>query len=190
MCLHGFLLCMVDRSCSCDPASLLQTYPPASRTHPHYCRHAVWSQAATVGALLLPPFAARRRRVSLQLCPTAGARYSRAAAVLNTALTLVLPAPMAVWVLTPQPLPDAASFYLLTTILQLLASFAMPLLWLARREWRARVQFARGQRDAAAAASLHQRARQWRLGPIEWVALTAALWCIGLAVARAAASSR
>ncbi|PRW57190.1 Peptide-N4-(N-acetyl-beta-glucosaminyl) asparagine amidase A [Chlorella sorokiniana] len=153
-------------------------------------KHAVWSQAVTVGALLLPPVAARRRRVSLQLCPTADARYNRAVAVLNTALTMVLPPPMAVWVLTPHPLPDAAAFYLITTLMQLLASFALPLLWLARREWRARIQFARGQRDAAAVASLHRQAQQWRLGPIEWTALSAALWCIGLCIARTAAQSR
>ena len=177
---------------SCLAATSLPTHPTfiSPPMLPPICRHAIWSQAATVGTLLLPPLAARRRRVSLQLCPTSGARYSQAAGALNAAVTIVLPPPMAVWVLAPQPLPGAAAFYLLTAIMQLLASFVMPLLWLARREWRARIQFARGQRDAAVVASLHRRARQWCLGPVECAASCAALWCIGLAVARAAASSQ
>lgn len=126
--------------------------------------------------------------MSLQLCVASGARYGRAAAWLSTALAMVLPPPMAVWVIAPKPLPDAAAFYLVTSIAQVVCSFVMPLVWLARREWRARVQFARSHRDAAGMASLHRRARQWRLGPVEWGALAAALWCCGLASARAAAS--
>lgn len=133
--------------------------------------------------LLLPPLAARRRRVSLQLCPSAEERYGQAARMLGAGLTLVLPPPMALGVVPATPLPDTAAFYLLTSVAQLVLSFAAPLAWLARREWRARVEFARSQRAALAAASLHRRARSWRLGPIEWGTLAAALWCCGLVIA-------
>lgn len=142
-----------------------------------------------MGTLLLPPFAARRRRVSLQLCGTTEARYGHAARLLGAVLTLVLPPPLALGVVAPKPLPDTAAFYFLTSVAQLLFSFAVPLAWLARREWRARVEFARSQRAAATVASLHQRARNWHLGPLEWGAMAAALWCCGLVVAKAAGPS-
>ena len=161
-----------------------QTKAPAPPTQ-H--RHAVWSQAGTAGMLLLPPFAAQRLRVSLQLCPTAGACYSRVAALLSAALAKLLPPPLAGWIAAVQPLPDAAAYYLLTSMVQVLASFAAPLLWLAVHEWRARLEFARSQRDTAAVASLRRLARQWQLGAIKGGIYAAALGCIALAISRVAA---
>ena len=137
-----------------------------------------------MGALLLPPLAARRRHVSLQLCAAAEARYGWAVGELSTLLALVLPPPMPVGVVAPKALPDTAAYYMLTSVAQLVLSFAAPLAWLARREWRARVEFARSQRAAAAVQSLHRQARGWRLGPLQWCMLAAVVWCWGLAIAQ------
>lgn len=155
------------------------TSAPLCTHTPHPCRHAVPAQLAVVAALLLPPCAARRRRVSLQLCPTAEQHYERAAAMLHGALACLLPHPGSLW-FSEGPLLEADPYYVLTAIAQLVFTFVVPLLWLARREWRARMAHAQGHSQAAVRA-LQRWEQQWRLGPFEWIAVAALVWCIGLA---------
>lgn len=155
---------------------LLTSLPLTPVPRPH--RHAVLWQTVTVTALLLPPCAARRRSVSLLLCPTAERHYGQAAAMLRTALTCMLPHPGALWVAGTEVPSDTAAYYMLTAMAQLLLSYAAPLACLARREWRARLMLAQ-ERCSPAVQALHRRAEQWQMGPFEWVAAIALLWCLG-----------
>ena len=145
----------------------------------------MWAQAAAVGALMLPPVAARRLEVSTSLCPSAGARYAHAVSGMCALVACVLPPALgaAVWDVTLQ-LPDAAAYHMLSGLAQLLLSFAAPLAVLASREHRARLEFAAARRHGAAVAGLARWRQRWRLSAFEWSLLAAWLWCLSLYAAK------
>lgn len=150
------------------------------------CRTAVWAQAAAVGALMLPPVAARRLAVSTQLCASAGARYAAAVRLVCSAVGCLLPPVLGAEVQElALRLPESAAVHMVSGLAQLALSFAAPLAVLVRRELRARLEFARARGDAAAVAGLRHRGRSWQLSPIEWSLVGATLWCLSLCAAAA-----
>lgn len=137
----------------------------------------MWAQGAAVGALLLPPVAARRLAVSTQLCASAGARYAHAVSSVCRLLAFAMPPMLGadVWDMARQ-LPEPAAYHLGSTLAQLLCSAAAPLAVLARRELHARLQFAAARGDLAAVAGLQRWRQRWLLSPLQW-GLVAVMAC-------------
>lgn len=141
----------------------------------------MWALAATVGALMLPPVAARRLAVSSQLCSTAPARYAHAVRRVCFVVAHMLPPALGAGVSeVAARLPEPVAYHMLSGLAQLLLSFVAPLMVLARSEHRARLEFAAAHGDRAAVAGLVQWRERWQLSPLEWCLLTAAVLCLSL----------
>lgn len=154
-------------------------HPPAHRT-------AVWVQAATVGALMLPPVAAHRLQLSTQLCADVGARYAYAMTMLCAGVACILPPAMGADVLQlAARLPEPAAYHLFSGLMQLGLCVAAPLAVLARRELRARLLFASERGDAEVVECLHSWGQRWELSPIEMSLVVAAVLVPSLTAAAA-----
>lgn len=145
-------------------------------------KYAAVAQVTTVAVTLLPPVAARRRRSSLLLCPSADARYACVVRGINTAFGYILPGAAGRWVAEAW-LSDRAAYHMLAAAAQLVFTLVLPLVTLARREWRQRLDFARRRRMATAVAGLQRWSQQWRHSAAELLLWAALAWAGGLVVA-------